>query len=165
MRVLSHPHTPTSLPWHSPILAHGSFTGPRASPPTDAWQGHSLGSWSCDSFHAYCLVDDLVPGNSGGGCLVGWYCCSFYGLQTPSAPSVLSLTSSLETPCSDQWLSVSIRFCICQALKEPLRRQLYQDPVRKYFLAATIVSGFGVCIWDRAPCGAVSGWPFFQSLL
>jgi hypothetical protein len=29
------PHSthPTSWPWHSPILGHGTFTGPRVSPP------------------------------------------------------------------------------------------------------------------------------------
>ena len=27
------------------------------------------------------------------------------------------------------------------------------------------VSGFGVCIWGGSPGGAVSRWPFFQSLL
>jgi hypothetical protein len=44
------------------------------------------------------------------------------GLQTPSAPWVLSLAPSLGTLCSIQWMSVSIHFCICQALAEPLRR-------------------------------------------
>jgi hypothetical protein len=51
------------------------------------------------------------------------------GLQTPSAPSVLSLTPSLGTPCSVQWLAVSICLCTCQDLGGPLRRQLYQIPV------------------------------------
>jgi hypothetical protein len=38
----SPPHTPTpaSLPWYSPTLGHWPFTGSRASPPTDVWQGH-----------------------------------------------------------------------------------------------------------------------------
>ena len=87
------------------------------------------------------------------------------GLQTPSAPWVLSLAPSLGTLCSVQWMTVSIHFCICQALAEPLRRQLYQAPVSKHLLASTIVSGFGDCIWDGSPGGAVSGWPFLQSLL
>ena len=47
------------------------------------------------------------------------------GLQTPSAPGVLSLAPSLETLCFIQWIVVSIHFCISQALAEPLRRQLY----------------------------------------
>jgi hypothetical protein len=34
-----------------------------------------------------------------------------------------------------------------------------------HFLASTIVSGFSNCIWDKSPSGAVSGWPFLQSLL
>jgi hypothetical protein len=102
----------------------------------------------------------------GGGGLVGIILLPM-GLQTPSAPSVLSLTSPLRTLCSVQWLASSIHLCICQAqaLTEPLRRQLYQAPVSKHFLASAIVSGFGGCIWDGSPGGAVSGWPFLQSLL
>jgi hypothetical protein len=88
------------------------------------------------------------------------------GLQIPSSPSDLSsLTSPLGIPCSVQWLAVSIHLCICQALAEPLRGQLYLAPVSKYFLATTMVSGFVDCIWDGSPGGAVSGWPFLQSLI
>ena len=53
------------------------------------------------------------------------------GLQNPSAPSVLPLTPPLETLCLVQLLAESIHFCISQALAEPLKRQLYQVPVRK----------------------------------
>jgi hypothetical protein len=31
-----------SWPWHSPILGHRAFTGPRASPPIDDQLGHPL---------------------------------------------------------------------------------------------------------------------------
>jgi hypothetical protein len=87
------------------------------------------------------------------------------GLQTPSAPWVLSLAPSLGTLCSVQWMVVSIHFCICQALAEPLRRELYQVPVSKLLLVPTIVSEFGGCIWDGSQGRAVSGWSFLQSLL
>jgi hypothetical protein len=69
------------------------------------------------------------------------------------------------TPCSAQWLAASICLCTCQVLAEPLRRQLYQAPVSMNFLESTIVSVFGDYIWDESPGGAVSGWPFLQSLL
>jgi hypothetical protein len=59
-------------------------------------------------------------------------------------------------------LDTSIHFCTFQALAEALRRQLYQAPISKHFLASTIVSGFYDCIWDTG--GSVSGWPFLQSL-
>jgi hypothetical protein len=65
------------------------------------------------------------------------------GLETPLAPWVLSLAPPLETLCSVQWLAESFDLCICQALAEPLRRQLYQAPVSKHLLTLTIVSGFG----------------------
>jgi hypothetical protein len=83
------------------------------------------------------------------------------GLHTRSAPEVLSLTP----PMGTQWLAGSICLCVCQALTEPLRRQLYQAPVSKHFLVPAIVSRFGVCIWDGSPSRAVFEWPFFQSLL
>ena len=41
---------------------------------------------------------------------------------------------------------LSIHFCMCQALAEPLRRQLYQAPVSKHLLASSIVSEFGGCL-------------------
>ena len=72
----------------------------------------------------------------------------FKGLQTPSAPWLLSLASPLGTLCSVQWLAESIYFCISQVLAEPLRRQLYQASVSMHFLASTIVSGFGGCTGD-----------------
>jgi hypothetical protein len=62
------------------------------------------------------------------------------GLQTSSAPSILSLTPLLGTPCSVQWLTMSIHLCICQVLAELLRRQLYQAPASKHFLSSTMVS-------------------------
>jgi hypothetical protein len=43
---------------------------------------------------------------------------------------------------------VYICICIGQDLAEPLRRQLYQAPVSKHFLASAIVFGFGVSRWD-----------------
>ena len=79
------------------------------------------------------------------------------GLQTPSSPSVPSLTLLLGAPHSVQWLAANIRLCICKALARLLRRQPYQAPVTMHFLASTIVSGFGNYIWDESPGVTVSG--------
>ena len=86
------------------------------------------------------------------------------GLQTPSAPSVLSLTPQLET-LSNVWLQASTSVVI--RLWHSLSGDSYQisAPVSKHSLASAIVSGFGVCIWDGSPGGTVSGWPFLQFLL
>jgi hypothetical protein len=70
----------------------------------------------------------------------------------------------LGTLCSVQLLTASICFWFCQALAEPHIWQLYQAPVSMHFLPSTKVSGFGDCIWDGSPRGAVSGWPVLQSL-
>ena len=79
-----------------------------------------LCSWS----QVYFLLDCLVPGSSGVGVWLVDIVVFPMGLQTPSAPSVLSLTPPLGFPCSVQWLAASICLCICQVLAEPLRRQL-----------------------------------------
>jgi hypothetical protein len=86
----------------------------------------------------------------------------FLLLGCKPVPYILFLAPSLGTLCSVQWMAVSIHFCICQALTEPLRRQLYQAPVSKHLLASTVVSGFGDCIWDGSLGGSVSGWSFLQ---
>ena len=87
------------------------------------------------------------------------------GLQNPSASSVLSLTPQSWTPHSMQCLAASIHLCICEALVDPLRRQLSQAHFSKLFLASTLVMEFGDCIWDESPDGALSVWPFLQALL
>jgi hypothetical protein len=98
----------------------------------------------------------------GGGEVWLVHFVSPLGLQISSAPWVLS--HPLGTLCTVQWLAVSIHLCICQALAEPLRRQVYQVPFSKHLLLSTIVSAFGNCIWDGSPGGAVFVWPFLQSL-
>jgi hypothetical protein len=45
---------------------------------------------------------------------------------------------------------VSIHFSICQALAEPLRRQLYQASVSKLLLTSAIVSGL-VAVYGMNP--------------
>ena len=40
--LLHNPLTPTSWPWHSPILEHRIFPRPGASPPIDDQLGHAL---------------------------------------------------------------------------------------------------------------------------
>ena len=59
----------------------------------------------------------------------------------------------------------SICLCICRTLVGPLRRQSHQAPFCKHFLASTIVSGFGNCIWDESSGGTVSECLVLQSLL
>jgi hypothetical protein len=59
------------------------------------------------------------------GIVVGWYSCSSYGVANP----FISFSPFYNSFNGDTMLSpmvaVSICFCICQALAEPLRRQLY----------------------------------------
>ena len=38
--LLPNPPTPSSWPWHSPVLGHMIFTRPKASPPIDGQLGH-----------------------------------------------------------------------------------------------------------------------------
>ena len=140
----SHLPTPISLPSNSHTGIYRAFTWPRDSSLIDAWQGHPL-------LHMH--LEPWVPSCA----LLGWWFSPWelrvgsvwlvdiivlpMELQSPSAPSALSLTPPLGTPCSLKCLAESIHLCICQALVKPLRRQLYQAPVSMQFLASTVVSG------------------------
>jgi hypothetical protein len=47
---------PASWPWHSPTLGHQAFTGPRASPPIDAQQGHLLLHMQIETWVLPCVL-------------------------------------------------------------------------------------------------------------
>ena len=70
-----------------------------ASLPNDGQLGHLLLHMHLETraLGGYWLVHIVVPP---------------MGLQTPSAPWVLSLAPSLGTLCSLQWMAVNIHFCI-----------------------------------------------------
>jgi hypothetical protein len=51
----THPPTPSSLSWHSPTLGLQAFTGPKASLPIDARQGHPLLHMQLEPWVAPCL--------------------------------------------------------------------------------------------------------------
>ena len=132
--LLPNAPTPTSWPWHFPILGHRTFTGTRVSPPFDVWLGCPLLHMQLESWVPLCVFFDWLfsPRELWGHWLVHIVVPPI-GLQNPSASWVVSLAPSLGTLCSVQWLAVSIHFCICQALAEPLKRQLYQAPVSMLF--------------------------------
>ena len=65
------------------------------------------------------------------------------GLQTPQLLQSLLQLLHHDPLWSDRWLAVSICFCICQALAEPLRRQPCQASISHHFPAFTITSEFG----------------------
>ena len=124
----NHKPTPTFPPWHFPTLEHQAFTGPRAYPSIDAQQGHHLLHIQLEPWVPPCVLFGwwFSPWELWGGG-PHWLILLFslWGCKpTPSAPSVLSLTHPLRTLCSVQWLAASICLCICQALEEPLRKQL-----------------------------------------
>jgi hypothetical protein len=99
--LLCNPPTPTSWPRHSPILGHRTFTGPRASPPIDDWLGHPLLHMQLEPWVSLCIFFDwwFSPWELWGYWLVH-IVVPPRGLQTPSAPWVLSLATSLGTLCS-----------------------------------------------------------------
>ena len=141
-------------------------SGPRASLPTDVQQDHPL-------LHMW-LEPWIPPCVFFGWCFSPWELWGFwlvdivvlfYEVENPFSSISPSLAPSLGSPCSVQWLAESIHLCICQALAEPLRRQLYQAAVSRHFLASAIVSELISVYGMDSPGGAVSGWPFLLSLL
>jgi hypothetical protein len=126
-----------SWSWHFPILGHRAFTGPRASPPIDDLLGHPLRHIKLESQVPSCVFFDWwYISKKLWGYWIVHIVVPPMGLQTPSAPCVLSLAPSLRTVCFIQSMTVSIHFCICQALAEPPRKQLSHAPVSRLLLAS-----------------------------
>ena len=148
LTLLLLPNTPAPIPGPGIPL----YWGLEPSPPIDDRLGHPLLYMQLEPQVLLCVFFDwwFNPRELWGYWLIHIVAPSMR-LQNTSAPWVLSQAPSLRTLCSVQWMTVSILFCIFQALAEPLRRQLYQAPVSKHFLASAILSGFGVCRWNGSP--------------
>jgi hypothetical protein len=132
---LTHSH---SWSWHSPILGHRTFIGPRASPPLDDRLGYPLLHIELEPQVPPCVFFDWWFSSKEL-----WMYWLFHidvppvELQTPSGPWVLSPDPSSGTLCCIQWIAVSIYFCIFQALAEHYRRRtfFYKSLLSPYYLA------------------------------
>ena len=96
--LLTNPPTPDYWPWHSPILKHRTFTGPRASAPTDDGEDHPLLHMWLEPWVSPCVLFGwwFTPWELWGIWLVDNVVLPM-GLQTPSASWVLSLAPPLGT--------------------------------------------------------------------
>jgi hypothetical protein len=82
--LLLNPRTPTSRPWHSPVLGHMIFARPKASPPIDGRLGHPL-------LHMQLEIHLCrVPVSS--------YCCSTYRVANPFSSLVTFSSSFIRGP-------------------------------------------------------------------
>ena len=118
------------IPLHWGI--HPAFTGPRASPSIDAWQGYPLLHIRQEPWIPPCV-------------LFCWWFSSWVlwevwlvdiavlhvGLQTFSASSVLSLTPPLRMSCSVQWLAAIICLCTCSLSKDAILCRYHLRPAEK----------------------------------
>ena len=144
--VLFYPPSHTLLPHGPSIPLHYGIELPQDQEPSSCWcqireNSATYASWALGS--SMCTLWLVVsPRELWGVWLIDIVVLPI-GLQTPSAPSVLPLTSLIGSPWSVQWLAASTHICIGQSLAEPLRQQLYQALVSKCFLSL----GNSVCIW------------------
>jgi hypothetical protein len=76
--------TPTSWPWHSPVLGHIIFARPRASPPNDGRLGH--------------LLLHMQLETRAQGVLASSYCCSSYRVAEPFSSLGTFSSSSIGDP-------------------------------------------------------------------
>jgi hypothetical protein len=106
------------------------------------------------------LVGGLLPWSSGG--LAGWYCCCFYGFAIPFSSFSPFSNSSIGDPMFSPMVSWEYP-PLCLSVTGRASQE-------------TVISGFcqqallGICNsvwfwWLYGMNGAVSGWPFFRSLL
>ena len=113
MRIPLCPPTHSCLPALAfPTLGPWAFTGPRASPPIDASQVHPLLHVKLEPWVPPCVLFSwwLSPWELWRVLLVDIVVLPMW-LQTPPTPSVIPLTPPSRSPCSVQWLVVSILLC------------------------------------------------------
>jgi hypothetical protein len=160
MKVLTQPPNQFSLPtWHSPIRGDQAFTGPRASPPIDAWQDHPL-------LHMW--MEPWVP----SFVLLGWwfnpwvlygvwiYCRSSYEIANPFTSYIPLSTSFIGDPVLYPMVGCEHLPLYLSGSDRASQETAISGSSQKALLTSTIVSGIGVSIQDGSPGGAVSGWPF-----
>jgi hypothetical protein len=161
MRVLSQPPTPYSLPWHSPTQGHLAFSEQRFSPSTGALHSYPLLHMQQEPCVPPCLHFGwwFSPWELWKGC---WWCL-FLTLFLLCISTAFSSFSPFSNPSIGDHMVSPMVGCDGPPLymsSSGKARHLYQAPVSKHFLAFSIVSQFGVCIWDGSPSRAVSGWAF-----
>jgi hypothetical protein len=128
------------------MLGHPAFTGPRASSPDKAIFCYTFG-WSHRSVHMYSLVGGLNPGSSGGGegvlLFLMWVANPFSYFSPFSNSSIGDPVLNTMVGCEHLPLYLSGSGIASQETA----------PVSKYFLATSVVCGFGICIWDGSAGG------------
>jgi hypothetical protein len=87
-----YPPTPASLSSNSPTLGHRAFTGPRASPPIDAQQGHLLLIMELEPWVPLCVLSSwwFSPWELWGIWFVD--IVVLLGVANPFSPQILSLS-------------------------------------------------------------------------
>jgi hypothetical protein len=139
-----------------------------ASLPTDVPQGHPLRhmcSWSHGSLRVYSLVGGLGPGSFVGIWLLLLFFLGYCYEAIPSAPSVLSLTPRLGTPCSVQWLAASFLLYLSgsgRASQEIAISGSSQQPLLGIHNSVWV---WWLYMGMDTQVGAIFGWPFLQSML
>jgi hypothetical protein len=163
--LLPNPPIPASWPWHSPILGHRTFKRPRTFPPIDGQLGHPLLHMQLETLVPPCAFFDwwFSPNELWGYRLVHIGVPPI-GLQTPSAPWVLSLAPSLGTDS----VLCTIDNCEHPLMYFPGTSRDSQEIAisgccQQISLAYAIVYGFGSCLWDGCLGRAVSGWSCLTS--
>jgi hypothetical protein len=148
--LLPNPPTPTSWPWHSPVLGHMIFTIPRSSPPIDGRLGHALLHMQLDT-------------QLWGEILFSSYCCSSYRFADPFSSFSTFSSSFFRVPVFHPIGHYEHPLLYLPGIDIDSQRELCQGPVSKILLAYAIVFGFGGCISDGSLGGAVFGWCFLLS--
>jgi hypothetical protein len=122
--LLINPPTLASLPWHSPILGHRTFAGPRASPPIDNKLGNPLLYIQLEPWDPPCVFFGWWFKTSQGALeiLVSSYFCSSYGTANPFSSLGTFSSSFIRDPVLCPWMAVRMHFCNFQALAEALKR-------------------------------------------
>jgi hypothetical protein len=116
---------------NSSTLGHQTFTWPRVSPPIDVWHGHPLLYMQLEPWVPPCVLSLVGVLDPGG--LVGWYCCSLYGVANP----VSSFSPSPNSSIVDPMLSPMVGLCASTSVLVNLWQSLSGNSYTRLLSAST----------------------------
>jgi hypothetical protein len=149
--LFPNPPTPASWSWHSPVLGHMIFAGPRASRLIDGQLGHPL---------LHMQLETQVC-----GVLVSSYCWSSYRIADPFSSMSTFSSSFFRGPVSQPVNDCKHPFLYLPGTGIASPERAMSGSCSKILLEIAIVSGFHICIWDGSLGGTVSEWFFLLSHL
>jgi hypothetical protein len=152
--LLPNPDTPDSWPWSFPILWHRTFTGPRASPPTDDWLGHLLLHMQLEPWIPPCVFFGWwFSPRKFLGILISSHRSSYYQAANLFSSLGNSSSSFVGDPVLRPMYDYVHPLLYLSSTGKASQETDLSGSCQQALLLSSIVSGFAGCLWNGSQVG------------